>query len=151
MGVARVEDVEAVRTGSPSARAAAFAALVDGQLDAGYRLATFILGDREEAADATQEAAADGLLRDLARVLPPVAAPRQGPVPAGFSLLPAVLVLRGPGQLQSSHHHRCWCLVGWMALPPLMHQASSVRSDKASTTAPDRCHNRREWNSHTRS
>ncbi len=69
MGVARVEDVEAVRIESQSARAAAFAALVDGQLDAGYRLATFILGDREEAADATQEAAADawqrfGSLRD---------------------------------------------------------------------------------------
>ncbi len=58
MGVPRVEDMEAVRIGSPSARAAAFATLVDGQLDASYRLATFILGDREEAADATQDAAA---------------------------------------------------------------------------------------------
>jgi len=56
--VAGVDEVEASLAGSAPARAQAFARLIDKQLEAAYRLATFMLGDRVEAEDATQEAAA---------------------------------------------------------------------------------------------
>ena len=56
--VAGVDEVEAPLAGSAPARAQAFARLIDKQLEAAYRLATFMLGDRVEAEDATQEAAA---------------------------------------------------------------------------------------------
>jgi RNA polymerase sigma-70 factor (ECF subfamily) len=45
-----------VEAGGRSARAAAFVRLADSHLDASYRLATAILGNRAEAEDATQDA-----------------------------------------------------------------------------------------------
>ena len=55
----RTVAVEATRTpaSDASARALAFARLVDQQLDATYRLAAVILGDRVEAEDAVHDAA----------------------------------------------------------------------------------------------
>ena len=47
---------ERVVRGEASARAAAFAALADQHLDASYRLAHAIVGDRAEAEDATHDA-----------------------------------------------------------------------------------------------
>ena len=53
-----MDEIEASLAGSAPSRAEAFAALIDKQLEPAYRLATFVLGDRVEAEDATQEAAA---------------------------------------------------------------------------------------------
>jgi RNA polymerase sigma factor (sigma-70 family) len=72
IGEKRVTEVGAELTGSVEARRAAFARLMDPQLDPAYRLAAYILGSEVEAEDAVQDAASHawqrlGTLRDPAR------------------------------------------------------------------------------------
>jgi RNA polymerase sigma-70 factor (ECF subfamily) len=72
IGEKRVTEVGAELTGSVEARRAAFARLIDPQLDSAYRLAAYILGSEIEAEDAVQDAAAHAwqrldTLRDPAR------------------------------------------------------------------------------------
>jgi RNA polymerase sigma-70 factor, ECF subfamily len=52
-----VDEGEAPPAGGSAERAAAFARLLDRQLDASYRLAAIILGNRMDAQEATHEAA----------------------------------------------------------------------------------------------
>jgi RNA polymerase sigma-70 factor (ECF subfamily) len=52
-----VDEGEGPLTRGPAERAAAFASLLDRQLDASYRLASVILGQRDEAEEATHDAA----------------------------------------------------------------------------------------------